>query len=153
MPRTRSTALAVKRKRPGMAAHSACQPPTARSCSCAIADRITGTTPTARRADAIAPVASTGLCFCGMADDPPFPGAAPSDASSTSVCERSATSSAIFAIAPATTPSVAAISATRSRSVCQGRSGAGSPSSSERSSTTWRPLSPREASVPAAPPS
>src|SRR5260370_1172249 len=44
-PRTCSTAPAVKRNSSGIAAHSACHPPAARSCSCAIADRITGATP------------------------------------------------------------------------------------------------------------
>ena len=49
---------------------------------------LTETSPIANLADAIANAASTGLCFCGIADDPPFPGIAPSEASSISVCAR-----------------------------------------------------------------
>ena len=62
--------------RPWSAARSAsatrlCQAPADRSCSCSMAANRVPASPGARRAQARAEIAATGLCLCGIADEPP----------------------------------------------------------------------------------
>ena len=92
-----------------------------------------------------------GLRFCGMVEDEPRPGTNGSNASPTSVCIISITSVAILASVPVTSASSDTASAMPSRATCQGVGGRPSPSSAISASCTARPLSPSEASVPAAP--
>ena len=106
-------------------------------------------------------IAATGLCLCGIADEPPRRGEAasrgpgsppPSLTSAISDWASKVTSRAIFPSAAVTLPSAVARSMIRSRSVCQGSTGRARPSSSASSATTRGPSSPSEARVPAAPP-
>ena len=87
---------AVRCTSAGSVSHSACQPPTARSCSCGIAASIVATSPGACTAAATASADATGLRLCGIDDDPPRPGAAGSATSPTSVCASSAMSRPIL---------------------------------------------------------
>ena len=103
--------------------HSLCQAPAARSCSCSIAAKSVAASPGARRAQARAEIAATGLFLCGIADEPPR--APPSLTSATSVCASSTTSTATVATTPATAPSTPARSAIGRRTVCQGSGGVG----------------------------
>ncbi len=96
--------------------------------------------------------AATGLRLCGMVEEPPRPSPEGSKASPTSVCIISETSRAILPQVPDMMANTEAASAMRSRWVCQGASGNGSFSSCASRSETANPLSPRAASVPAAPP-
>ena len=107
--------------------HSACQPPAARSCSCARPPVSRPACACTRRAQAIARIEPVGLRLCGMRRG----AAAPDSATSpTSVCDSSTTSSAIFESAPAARSSAAASSATRTRVACHGSAGSARPSSS-----------------------
>ena len=76
--------------------HSACQPPTARSCSCTMPARNAATSDGVRAAAASATAHPAGLRLCGIDDEPP-PGSATSPTSS---CIRSAMSRAILASEP-----------------------------------------------------
>ena len=97
-------------------------------------------------------MASTGLCFCGRADDPARPTTERSKTSPTSVCAMSATSNATFPATPAATPSAAATSTSRARAVCHGRVGSARVSSTDNSRMTSSPRPDNAAIVPAAPP-
>ena len=142
-------APAVSDTSSGSVGHSACHPPSPRSCSCGIAASIVATRPGARTAAASTTDACTGFCLCGIADEwPPFPSAA----SPTSVCASSDTSRAILPSVPHVTPSAHAHRAKRSRCACQGIAGDVRPSREARRSETSRPRSPSDASVPDAPP-
>ena len=107
-------------------AHSACQAPAARSCSCSMQASRVATSPGACLAHARADTAATGLRLCGIEDEPP---GAVSRTSPTSVWASRTTSPAALAIAPQAVPSPAASSAIRERSVCHGSTGASRPSS------------------------
>ena len=69
--RHRAAASPVRCTNSGSVCHSACQPPTPRSCSCGIAASIVATSPGARTAAAIAMTARTGFRLCGIDDEPP----------------------------------------------------------------------------------
>ena len=80
---------------PESASHPACQLPAPRSCSPASDPTSTDAWPRTSAAPALVHMEPTGLCFCGIADEPPA--SPPSRTSPTSVCARSCTSSAILA--------------------------------------------------------
>ena len=137
----------------GSVSHSACQLPSARSCSCTIDASMVDTSAGTRVTHARTAEQATGLRLCGIVDDPPRPGASGSASSAISVCACKAMSRAIFPSVPASRPRVVAISAKRSRCVCQGSAGKSSDKSLASAVATVRPRSPRLASVPVAPPS
>ena len=149
---SRETAPPPSRSVSANAGHSACHAPAARSCSWSIAACRTATCALIPRTAARISIGSTGLCFCGRADDPPRPAPVRSETSPTSVCARSTTSNATFPATPAATPSADATSTTRARAVCHGSVGSERASSAESSCATSRPRSARAAIVPAAPP-
>ena len=69
-----SGAARRRRDRPvsGSVSHSACQPPSARCCSCCIVEIIVETRPGIRTSAAASTVAQvTGLRLCGMVEEPP----------------------------------------------------------------------------------
>ena len=150
--RSQAAAEPVLRRSSRSGAHSACHAPAARSCSCSIAPRRLATRPGAWRAPASAEIAATGLCLCGMAEEPPR-SAPPSRTSPTSVWASRTTSPAALAAAPLASPRAAASSAMRVRVVCHGMTGSASPSSRAKRDRTSMPASPSAARVPAAPPS
>ena len=95
-PRPATAAPPVAASAVVSARHSLCQAPAARSCSCTIASSRTRDVRARRagRTRARAP-RPTGLCLCGIADDPPR--LAASATSPTSVCASSDDVGAIFA--------------------------------------------------------
>ena len=123
----------------GKVGHSACQPPSARSCSCTCAAMMVASRLGAMVAAASAAAAAVGLRLCGMVEEPPRPGAAGSKASATSVCIRSETSRAILPQVPARIANADATSASRSRWLCHGASGSGRSSRAASRSATSRP--------------
>ena len=147
-----SSAPAPSMQISGSVSHSACQPPSPRSCSCTIAASMTDTSPGTLVAAASTTAHATGLRLCGIVEEPPRPGAAGSKASPISVCIISDTSCAIFPSVPTSKPSVVATSATRSRCACQESPGSPSFSSAASALPTAGPRWPSEANVPAAPP-
>ena len=132
--------------------HSACQPPTARSCSCTIAERKLATSPGTRCAAARVTAHAIGLRLCGIVEEPPRPCPPGSAASEISYCMSRLTSRAILPREPVRTPQSHIKAASRSRWVCQGASGNPSPSSEASSRATAIALSPNDANVPLAPP-
>ena len=58
----------------GSVSHSACQPPSPRSCSCTIAASIVDTRPARASPRRARPPQPTGLRLCGIVDEPPRPG-------------------------------------------------------------------------------
>ena len=131
-------------------AHSACHAPAARWCSCSIEASSVAASPGACRAAPSAQTAATGLCLCGIVDDPP---PRPSRTSPTSVWLSRTTSRATLARAPHVCASAPASAATRARSVCHGSAGAGRSSCAAIASRTAMPRLPSDARLPAAPPS
>ena len=112
-----------------------------------------GTSAMARRAAASADIASTGLRFCGMADEPPLPGFAPSDSSPTSVCARSATSLGDLAHRAGGDAERRGDSRDAIALGVPGQIGLGQRRAPRRAiAATAGPASPSEASVPTAPP-
>ena len=79
------------------------------------------------RAAVATSVENTGLCFCGMAEDAPRPGACSSVTSPISVRLSTRTSAASLPSAPVVTIRLAATSARGVRTPCQGRTGSASP--------------------------
>ena len=136
----------------GKVAHSDAQFPAERSCSWISAARMEAARCGAICAQARAVAQATGFRLCGMVDEPPRPAAAGSETSPISVCISSETSRAIFPQVPARMAKALATSPSRSRWLCQGASGSGSPSSCASPSATSKPRLPSAASVPAAPP-
>ena len=136
----------------GKVGHSACQPPSARSCSCTSAAKMVAARLGAMVAAASATAAAVGLRLCGMVEEVPRPGAAGSNASATSVCIMSETSRAILPQVPVRIAKAHASSASRSRWLCHGASGIGRSSRARAAPPTSMPRSLRAASVPAAPP-
>ena len=143
----------VAARTPEMPSHSACQAPTARSCSCTRPPVRSVAKACARRAPARASVDPTGLRLCASVDDEPRPSPAGSLSSPTSVWAISTTSSAILPSAPASVARADPRAATRTRIVCQGSEGSARPSVLAMRPMTCGPCSPSAASVPAAPPS
>ena len=137
-----------------MPSHSACQAPTARSCSWV---RLPVSSPAwawARRAQASASVEPMGLCLCAIVEDPPRPSPAGSATSPTSVWAISTTSSAILPSAPASIASAEPSAATRTREVCHGSGGLGQAELAREARGDGGPvLAVSAVSVPAAPPS
>ena len=125
----RAAAPPTSRNSSTWGSHSACQAPVARSCSWAIDPSTVATSPGTRRVAAVTSTAPIGLCLWGRVEDPPRP-SPPSLTSPSSVWASKVTSRAILARTPAATPRAAASSATRTRLVCQARTGSASPSSS-----------------------
>ncbi len=107
----------------GRVSHSACQPPTARSCSCDHRRQHRGHQARRLHRRRHRPRRRTGLRLCGIDEEPPRPGAAASATSPTSVCASRAMSRPTLPSAPQVRPSAHATSTTRLRSVCHGRSG------------------------------
>ena len=137
----------------GKVGHSACQPPSARSCSWTCAAKDGGGEIGRDRRGRRAPPRRRSDCACAAWSRSRRGRArAGSNASPTSVCISSATSRAILPQVPARIAKAAATSASRSRWLCQGASGSGRSSSAASRSATSRPRSPSAASVPAAPP-
>ncbi len=95
---------------------------------------------TCRAADTIS-VDSTGLRFCGIADDAPRPSAAGSVTSPISVRDNVCTSTANFPSAPVTKLSTAPRSAIGVRTVCHGSTGSARPSSSANGAISSTPPS------------
>ncbi len=110
------------------------------------------TRPGTRVAAATAATLETGLRLCGIADEPPLPAAAGSNASPTSDCISNATSPPILPNVAASRPKAHPTSTMRSRAVCQGSAGNGNSRVLARACATSRPRSCNEARVPAAPP-
>ncbi len=86
-------------------------------------------------------VASTGLRFCGMAEDAPRPAAVGSATSPSSVLDMVCTSSANLPSAPVTRVSTEPSSATGVRRVCQGSTGSARPSASANGAISSTPCS------------
>ena len=90
----------------GSVSHSACQPPSPRSCSCGIAASIVPTSPGTRVAAESTAAHATGFRLCGIVEEPPRPFSAGSKTSATSVCDKSEMSFAIFPSVPTSNPRV-----------------------------------------------
>ena len=132
--------------------HSACQAPSGRS-STASADRCSSAASAGmRRADELIRVLSTGLRFCGIAEETPRPAAAGSRSSAISGRQASRMSTAILPSASVSPVSASPSSVTGPRCTCHGKTGADSPSRCARASPIFSPSSPNDASVPPAPP-
>ena len=158
-----AAAPAPMRRHSRSGCHSACQPPEDRSSSTAMEPNSTRAIGGSCRAAVATSVENTGLCFCGMAEDTPRPGACSSVTSPISVRVSTRTSAASLPSAPVVTIRLAATSARGVRTPCQGRAGSASPrrratnagrrsvapTGSAVSSAYWW----YAASVPAAPPS
>ncbi|MNQ93279.1 hypothetical protein D3C85_1087380 [compost metagenome] len=136
----------------GSVSHSACQPPSARSCSCTMPASIVATSGGTRTATVSTAAQPTGLRLCGIVLEPPRPGPDGSATSPTSVCIIRDKSRAILPSVPVSRPSAVATATSRSRWACQGSAGRSRPSSRANCAATAGALSPRLASVPAAPP-
>ena len=92
------------RKSPARVSHSACQPPSPRSCSWTIAVSMTETSAGTRIAAASTTAEPTGLRLCGRVEEPPRPDSAGSRTSPTSVCASREISRAIFPSVPTVRP-------------------------------------------------
>jgi len=104
-PRARRASAADARKNTsGKVSHSACQPPSPRSCSLHHRSQSVETSPGIRAAAASTMAEATGLRLCGMVEEPPRPSVHGSDTSATSVSIRRETSRAILPSVPATDP-------------------------------------------------
>ena len=117
------------RRSPRNAAHSACHSPAGRA-SCETAAVCTvASSPGARSPFAVSSTASTGLCLCGMADEPPV---VPSTTSPISVRARNATSRPSLPSTAATTAADAAMRRIGLRSVCHDLPGSSQPEARRR---------------------
>ncbi|MNL44157.1 hypothetical protein D3C87_1667150 [compost metagenome] len=134
-----------------MAIHSACHGPVERSKSWIMASSIKPACWRTPLAAAYINSQEIGLRFCGMVLLAPRPLTKGSYTSPNSLVIIIITSNAILPREPVTSPRKFRVSARPSRATCQVACGMPSPSSAIKASWTSRPLSPNEASVPAAP--
>jgi hypothetical protein len=136
----------------GIATHSACHGPVARSKSCAMASSINAHCWRTTLAAATISSEEIGLRFCGMVLLEPRPCWNGSKASANSVAISNIMSVPTLASDPVTSPVSITASARPSRDTCQVTSASPSCSSRIIAARTRRPSAPSEASVPAAPP-
>ena len=132
--------------------HSACHNPSPRSCSCGIAFSIVTTRPGIFAWIAINAALATGLCLCGIVDEPPRPSSMASETSPTSACINNATSLPNFESVPVRMASTCTIAVRLSRCVCHGSEGSARSRLRARPVETEPPTDPRDAKVPTAPP-